>query len=212
MMKKIFLIFFLLNIFIFNVNADELLRSEVSLIKCEDAITSWVLIDGEKKIIRLIATDTSDGSLNKEIDSYVCKKLNEVKKIEIEYDPNYEGVDEYNRLNVWVYVDSVLLQEDLIEKGYAQVNYVTGDYLYLDTLCERQGDAISRHLGIWNYPNQEEKYCMSGINLDSNSSNEVEEENDDLNNDTSYLIDIIFLDILIVVLVLMIALKRRRNG
>lgn len=210
-MKKIILLFLVLNFCIFKVDALEKNRKEVNLIKCEDAVSSFVNIDGVKTRIRLIAVDTSDGELNNEIDDYVCNLLNDAKKIEIEYEPNFKDKDEYNRVNVWVYADSILLQKDLIEKGYAQVNYVKGNYMYLNDLCNQQKETIKNNLGIWSYPNQEEKYCNSGIKIGDSSSNEVEEEKEVEEKDYTYLYDMICLILFIITLSLIIRFKRSNN-
>ena len=213
-MKKVLFLLMIFCCFMINVKALEETSNliKVELVKCEDALTSWVYIDGEKRIIHLIATDMSDGNLNDTINSYVCNKLNNAKTIEIEYDPKYLNVDEFNRLNVWVYIDGKLLQSDLIEKGYAQVNYINDDYLYLNDLCSLQKNALEQRLGIWNYPNEKEKYCQSGINLDNTSSNVVEEQKEETKKDNRYLYDMLGITILMIILSFMIRFKRSKNG
>lgn len=210
-MKKLILALLVFTMSILRINALDNGRVEVRLIKCEDALSSWIEVDDKKVRIKLIATDTSDGDLNNEIDSYICNLLTKSQKIEIEYDPKKTELDEYNRLNVWLYADSNLIQEDLIEKGYAQVNFIEDNYLYLDSLCDKQKDAISSKLGIWNYPNQEEKYCKSGISLNSEASNEIEKEILE-KKDYSYLYDLICLILFIIALSMILKIKRSKNG
>lgn len=174
-MKKI--VFFIIVIFVFciQVNADTLnLKEQVSFVSCNSATTYWFkTASGEKKRIRLLAFDSEDGSLNQEIESYVCNILATSSNIEIEYDPKVTAKDQYNRELVWVYIDGELLQKKLISLGYGQVNYVKDEYLYLDDLCETQKNAFASNLGIWNYPNIKEDYCFSG---EKNSNNTLDEK------------------------------------
>jgi len=50
-----------------------------------------------------------------------------VKEISIERD----GLDKYNRTLAWVYLDSVLINKEIVEKGFGVV------YEYNGTDCER---------------------------------------------------------------------------
>ncbi len=196
------MIFLLSSNFVYAEN----LKEEVSFINCNDATTFWVKTNDGVKIIKLLGIDTSDGSLNKEIENYSCNLVKNAEKLEIEYDPNSSKTDKYNRDLVYLYVDSVSLGSELIKKGYAQVNYIYNDYLYTDELCKLESDAINNKLGIWNYPNIEEAYCKSGIVI----KNEVEEEN--LENkdeyDYGYLKKLVFISSIITVLLIYVTRKK----
>ena len=48
--------------------------------------------------------------------------------------------DKYNRYLAWVYTDGTLLQSELVEKGFAKVAYVYGNYEYTDEL--KYGETI----------------------------------------------------------------------
>lgn len=211
-MKKIIFTFLVMSLFIIDVNAFDTLPAEVKLIKCEDATSYWVKFDNKTTHVKLLATDTSDGELNTTIDNYVCSLLEDASKIEILFDYHSLELDDYNRYNVWVYVDGKLLQETLIEKGYAQVNYVKGAYEFLDELCDKQKGAINSKLGIWNYPDQDEKYCQSGINIDAKASNEIKKENQVSDSDYTYLYDMIAIILFIITLSMTLRFKRSRNG
>lgn len=179
-MKKAVFLFISLIVLASNALAEEVDNSlvdkkEVSLVKCDGAVSSWYEVDDEVKIIRLLAYDPENGELNTQIDEYACSLLTNAKKIEILLDEEALDKDKYNRELAWIYVDGELLQEKLIANGYGQVNYVTGNYLYLTDLCEVQKEAIMARKGIWNYPDIEESYCKSGINI-NNQTDEIEEE------------------------------------
>lgn len=166
-MKKILLICTFMMFFCMNVNATEQVTSTIkrpiSIVNCESINSLWIKENGSKKIVRLLAFDMADGSLNEEINNYACMQLKTAKTLEIETDPLANDLDKYNRELVWIYVDGKLLQKDLIEHGYGQVNYVLDEYLYLEELCIAQKQAVVSKKGIWNYPSIEEKYCQSGF-------------------------------------------------
>ena len=89
------------------------------------------------------------------VKDYVCDALKSAKKIKIEYEPNIEREDKYGRIQAWVYIDGVLLQEDLVKQGYAKVVYINDDYLHAKELKSALSYAKEKKLGIWK--NEEEK-------------------------------------------------------
>lgn len=215
-MKKILLLICLLLINT-NVYAEEEpienvepVRVSATLVNCTSSSNIWLNINGEDKRVVLLAYDKEDGKLNKEIDSFICKTLTTAKLIEVEYDDEAQELDKYNRTQLWIYVDDVLLQNTLIEKGYGQVNYVTGDYKYLTNLCEKQKLAISSSLGIWNYPEIEEVYCKSGIEVGEEIIEETEEEKEVIKYDTKKLYFMLVLSSGMVIL-LLLGRKKDKN-
>ncbi len=211
-MKKIIVLFMTFFSGILITNALEVQeRYSVELIRCESANEAWVELNGEVKRIRLLAYDPSDSEITSEINDYVCNLFSQATSIEIEYDLESETKDAYNRELVWVYLDGKLLQQDLISKGYGQVNFVSGNYTYLTDLCASQKDAILNKSGIWSFPDMEEAYCDSGlINEDEESQKETTQENT-RQIDKRLLHYIIFLNSGIVLLLLIWAFMRRRN-
>ncbi len=212
-MKKIILFCFLLLVPISFVNADKkevttteiVTKETVSLENCNSIDQIWLNKDGEVIRVGLLAYDMGDTSINKEIQEYTCNKLKNATKIEIEHDKNYIEKDKYNRDMVWLYVDNVLLQEDLLSNGYGMVNYVKDNYSYIDNLCSKEASAIKNKKGIWTL-GVEEKYCDSGIIL--------EKEAKELNNlntadkyDKETMIKIAFIIITIVILFLSMLIK-----
>lgn len=159
MIKKIFLLL-LFSLIIFPKTAyaiDTNEYSDVSLSKCVDSTSArFILNETEIKVkflgIDTVSTvnDTVDDEINgSSIDDYVCSSLKEAKKIKIEYEPNSEREDKYGRVLAWIYVDDILLQEDLVKLGYAKVAYLYDNYSYSDNLKEAESYAKENKLGVW---------------------------------------------------------------
>lgn len=185
-------------------------RVPATLVNCTSSTNIWLNINEEDKRVVLLAYDKEDGKLNKEIDSFICNTLSNATLIEIEYDESAQEIDKYNRTQLWIYVDKILLQDTLIEKGYGQVNYVTGDYKYLTNLCEKQKLAISSSLGIWNYPEIDEAYCKSGIKVGEEIIKKTGEEKEIIKYDTKKLYFMLVLSSGIVIL-LLLGRKKDKN-
>lgn len=171
-MKKIYCVLILLFIFLVDFNVYALSKKEVKFSKCVDGDTARVILNKEEIKVRFLAIDTPESvhptkeeeQFGKEASEYTCEKLKNAKTILIEYDPESDKTDKYDRHLVWIYVDDILLQKDLIEKGYAKVAYLYGDYLYTDELKEVEEVAKKSGVGIW-----------------SDSTNQEKEENEEYN-------------------------------
>ena len=163
-MKKIlFILLFTLSINI--VNADN--KIEVTLNKCVDGDTAWFNLDNKVIKTRFLAIDTPESTNKKEefgedASEYTCNLLTNASKIEIEYDPNSEKQDKYERHLVWVFIDNKLLQDLIIKEGLAEVAYLYGDYKYTDILNNSELLAKTNKLGIWQDSNYD-LYLVLGI-------------------------------------------------
>ncbi len=150
MKKLLFIVMFFIFI---NVYALE----EVSFDRCVDGDTAWLKVGDASYKYRFLAIDTKEtlhptkdgGILGKTASEYTCNLLKNATKLEIEYDEKSTKTDKYNRELVWLFVDNKLIQEELIEKGYAKIEYVYGDYKYLDLLEEKEKLAKEEKIGIW---------------------------------------------------------------
>ncbi len=207
-MKKILLMILTSIIFISSVNAEEQ-KEEVKLINCDSAVSLTVETTTGYKRIRLLMMDSSNGSLDKEINNYVCNKVKNASKLEIELDPLSDKENKYKETLVYLYVDGYLLQNDLISLGYAQVNYVYNDYKYVDELCNLQKSALENKLGIWNYPDIKEEYCQSGVVIKNETKDE--EKNEEKKTKDNKNIKKILLINSILVIFLIIFLKRKHT-
>ena len=156
-MKKVINIFIIvLSTFLYTnlVNAKNI---TVKLDKCVDGDTAIFTYKNENFKARFLAIDTPETKhsakgeqpYGEEASNYTCKRLENAKKIELEYDKNSDEKDLYNRHLVWVWIDGKLLQKDLINKGYAKVAYIYKKYKYVDELNSLQEKAQSKKIGIW---------------------------------------------------------------
>ena len=207
-MKKILLMILTSIIFISSVNAEEQ-KEEVKLINCDSAVSLTVETTTGYKRIRLLMMDSSTGSLDKEINNYVCNKVKNASKLEIELDSLSDKENKYKETLVYLYVDGYLLQNGLISLGYAQVNYVYNDYKYVDELCNLQKSALENKLGIWNYPDIKEEYCQSGVVIKNETKDE--EKNEEKKTKDNKNIKKILLINSILVIFLIIFLKRKHT-
>lgn len=173
-MKKIICI--LLCIFCINVYADS---EVVTLNACVDGDTVWFNYNGEKSKFRFLAMDTPESvhptkeieAYGKEASDYTCELLTNAKEIIVQFDADSDIQDKYDRYLAWIWVDGELLQEKLVEKGYAQVAYIYGDYFYTNSLCKVQQSAKNAELGIWSIAKTEEGYCSS---IDYTNAKDIE--------------------------------------
>ena len=132
-------------------------KEQVKLSKCVDGDTARFIIDNKEYRTRFLAIDTPEVKhpkkkvepFGKEASNYTCKRLENAKKIELEYDPNSTKQDKYGRILAWVYVDDSLLQKELVKKGYAKVAYLYGDYKYTKSLQLLEKKAKSNKVGLW---------------------------------------------------------------
>lgn len=93
-----------------------------------------------------------------EAKEFICNILSNASKIELEYDNNSAKEDKYGRTLAWIWVDDKLLQESIIEKGLAKVDFIYDEYLYVPYLCQVEKKSFQAKVGIWE---KEEKlgYC-----------------------------------------------------
>ena len=171
-MKRIFLLIIMFLSFCIRVNALE--KDDVKFSKCVDGDTIKVLLDGKERTIRLLAVDTPESVhptkgvefFGKEASEFTCNSIKNAKKIELEYDENSDKEDKYDRLLAWVFVDSELLQDKLIQGGYAETAYLYGDYKYTNLLKDHQAIVELKKIGIWNDLEREEYNNQNNIKED----------------------------------------------
>ncbi|MBO5375718.1 MAG: thermonuclease family protein [Bacilli bacterium] len=166
-MKKVFMFLTLICTILstYNVNATEIEHDIVNLSTCVDGNSARFMLNNKEIKVKFIATesvptimseynDEINGSL---VNDYVCSILTNAKEIKIEYEPNSEKEDKYGRILAWVYVDDVLLQEHLVELGYAKVAFIYDDYLYNDVLLNAEAKAKEENKGVWKEINEEQE-------------------------------------------------------
>ena len=182
-MKKIINIFMIILFLLFlniNVNASKI---NVKFSKCVDGDTARFILKKEEIKVRFLGINTPESvhpnmdvqAFGKESSNYTCKKLTNAKQIQIEYDPKSNETDKYGRHLVWVFIDGTLLQKDLVSKGYAEVAYLYGKYLYIDEIKSAEEKAKQKKVGIWSLSEEERNAKKS-----TKTSSKKEEDDDGL--------------------------------
>ena len=132
-------------------------KYSVDFSNCTDSSSARFILDNNEIKIKFLGIDTLNAlnnNQNKEvdkelIDQYVCDKLKSAEKIEIELEKESDEKDKYDRYLAWVFVDDVLIQEDLLEKGYAKTFYLYENYKYYDLLKSKEEEAKTNKVGVW---------------------------------------------------------------
>ena len=155
MKKKIALILLILMLLPVRVFAANSSSDTVSLNNCVDGNSARFMLGLQEIKVRFLGIEVEEtlkengeikGTL---VSDYVCDSLKKAKKIKIEYEPNAEKEDKFGRIQAWVFLDDVLLQEDLVKLGYAKVMYIDDNYLYSEKLKTAQNSAREMKIGIW---------------------------------------------------------------
>lgn len=152
-MKKL-LLFVLLFSLNFPVYALENEKITVTLASCIDGDTAKFITEKGEESTRFLAIDTPEYTKEvedwgKEASEFTCDKLMNAKEIVLEFDKNSDLYDKYNRLLAWVWVDGLLLQDELIKAGLGEVAYLYGDYSYTPLLQDHQAGAEAKKINIW---------------------------------------------------------------
>lgn len=165
------LIFFLIFPLIVFANTKE----KVKFAKCVDGDTAKFERNNKVFTLRFLAVNTPETKspkkgvefYGKEASKYTCDRLEKAKTIEIEYDNKSDRSDRYGRKLGWVFLDDKLLQKDLVENGYAKVEYVYGKYKYLDELKKLETIAKKEKIGLWQKETTSDKKTSNKNILDS---------------------------------------------
>jgi micrococcal nuclease len=104
-------------------------------------------------VVRYIGIDSPEMYSNKESKCYADeayqrnKELVLNKKIILEKDISEK--DRYGRLLRYIWIGDTLLNEELIEEGYAIAAYFPPDSKYYDRLKDAEEEAKSKKRGLW---------------------------------------------------------------
>lgn len=131
------------------VTLEKCIDGDTAKLKSEDGsvITYRFLAINAPEIANL---ENEEEPFAMEASKYTCDKLTMADEIKLEFDENASEKDAYDRGLAWVFVDGVLLQEELISKGYAKVGYLYDEYKYSTLLKEKEEEAKKLKVGIWN--------------------------------------------------------------
>ncbi|WP_035098415.1 thermonuclease family protein [Anoxybacteroides tepidamans] len=125
-----------------------------------DGDTLKVAIGKREETVRLLLVDTPESvhptkpvqPFGPEASQYVKKLLPKGTKVELELDVRER--DRYGRLLAYVWIGKQMLNELLLEKGYARVAYVfEPNTKYVDEFRQIQETARKKKLNIWSIEN-----------------------------------------------------------
>lgn len=195
-----------------NKQQEETTKVEITFLEAVDGDTAKFMKQGEKITVRFLAIDTPETvHPNKEIQPYgkqasdlTKERLENAHKIILEYDNNADKKDKYGRELGWIWIDGKLLQKELVEKGLAQIKYITGKYKYLEELENMQKVAQENKLGIWENETQEAE--QNGETVENSIQNK------DKNVDITSKWKEISIGILIIIITnIMVIIKRKKK-
>jgi micrococcal nuclease len=91
------------------------------------------------------------------------EKMTLGKKIRVEFDK--EKKDKYNRILAYVFVDSLMVQKELLKRGLAYVYSYAKNQKYLEQFIKIQREAKKKKVGLWGLPLPKlEKYYVGNSN------------------------------------------------
>lgn len=131
----------------------------VEYLSANDGDTINVQMDGAKERVRLLMIDTPEMNYDKgdpmpyaeEAKAFTIDLLENAESIELLFDKGPE-TDNYDRLLAYIYVDGVMLQEELLEEGLAAVRYVNEPNNSLEQQFRSiQEDAEKEGINIWSH-------------------------------------------------------------
>lgn len=134
-----------------------LIKSEV--VRVKDGDTYVLNIGGEEITVRLIGVDTPESvapadyskentSEGREISEIVKQKIRAGDALYVEYDVS--PTDKYGRTLAYLYFENgEMVQEWLLENGYAQVMTVQPNSKYAKRFSEIQHIAAENKVGLW---------------------------------------------------------------
>jgi micrococcal nuclease len=117
-----------------------------------------VLKDGE--VVRYIGIDTpeQDHPFCREA-TQANREMLEAGKIRLEYDRDRR--DRYGRILAYVWVDTLMLNAELIRRGLASVYLFSPNLTYRQRFVELQREARLKKAGIWSIPVEPESYYVA---------------------------------------------------
>ncbi|WP_052452935.1 thermonuclease family protein [Paenibacillus polymyxa] len=134
-------------------------RIPITLIGETDGDTFKASVQGKEEKIRLLLVDTPESvkqgtpvqPFAKEASAFTLKQL---KQGNLSLELDVSDRDKYGRLLGYVWVGDKMLNEMLIEKGYARVAYINPPNVkYVDQFKEIQTTAQKSGTGIWSIEN-----------------------------------------------------------
>ena len=132
-------------------------KIEVELVKTVDGDTAKFKMDGEQVTVRFLGINTKETvhpeigeeEWGKEASDFTKEKLENATKVELEFDKVADKKDKYDRYLAWILIDEELLQNLLVQNGFAETYMFQNNYKYAGMLQESEELAKESKLGIW---------------------------------------------------------------
>jgi micrococcal nuclease len=119
-----------------------------------DGDTIEVEIDGQEYIVRYIGIDTPETVHPSQPVEYMGKEASAKnkelvlnKKVQLEKD--ITDKDKYGRLLRYVYVDDIMVNQELVRLGYASVYTYPPDVKYVYKFMQAELEAKTAKRGLW---------------------------------------------------------------
>lgn len=139
-----------------------------------DGDTISVKVNNRKKTVRLLLVDTPESKKpNTPVQPYAIEaarfteSLVKTCDLKIQYDTKGKK-DRYGRDLVYLYCGNTMINELLVQQGYARVGYVYQQKDYLDRLLQAEKKAKQQGLKIWS--------IKGFVNTDGEGFNSTAEE------------------------------------
>ncbi len=134
---------------------------QASIVRVVDGDTIKIKLDNNKEeTIRLLLVDTPESvHPTKPVQPFAIEASNFVKKLlpvgkDVEVELGTNERDKYGRLLAYLYTDGKMVNQLLLEKGYARVAYVFApNTKYIDEFRDIQEKAQLNEIGIWSIEN-----------------------------------------------------------
>lgn len=126
-----------------------------NVVRVVDGDTIIISLNGKNERVRLIGIDTPesvhpDASKNVaegELASNFTKKLLEGKSVALELD--VQERDHYGRILAYIYIDDIMVNKLLLEKGMANVATYPPNVKYVDDFLDLERVAREQKIGFW---------------------------------------------------------------
>lgn len=121
-----------------------------------DGDTIKIQYEGTEESVRLIGIDTPETKdPSKPVECFgeeaskELEKLVSGKKVKVMFDSSQGFVDKYGRLLLYIWVDDIFVNKEMIEEGYAYEYTYSTPYLYQSEFKKAQNAAKSLRRGLW---------------------------------------------------------------
>ena len=155
-----------------NNNEESANKTQVKLISVVDGDTAKFTLNKDTVTVRFLGINTKETvhpeigeeAYGKDASNFTKEKLENATKIEMEFDSSADEKDKYGRYLAWIWIDDVLLQNLLVEKGLAETYMLQNNYKYAGLLQESEETAKNNKLGIWSNENNEDNDSVNTVN------------------------------------------------